>query len=169
MKLADALSPEAYRQLAAKALGCLEGGRWYLVPEEESAPFVRQMGPEAEFVPAMDAPTPTPHGPRPWLVLDYDPEGRSPIAMARPASAHNWDGRGIPIVSHEGRHQPEEARTCRLRSPNASLIPGCNIPLEVTVLAPERFSCTEPEFERLRARLRELQAAHAPRPRPEAG
>lgn len=169
MNLADVLSPEAYRQLAGEALGCLEGGRWYLVPEEESAPFVREMGPEAEFVPAMDARTPVPHGPRPWLVLDYDSEGRSPVAMARPGSAHNRDGRGIPIGSHDGRHEPEEARTCKVRNPNASLIPGCNIPLDVTLLSPERFSCTEPEFERVRARLLALQAALAPRGKREVG
>lgn len=162
MKLTDVLSPAAYRRLAVMALGCLRGGRWYLVPEEESAPFVRQMAPEVEFVSAMDAPRPTPHGPRPWLVFAYDPEERSPIAMVRPGSAHSWDGRGITIPSHEGRHDPEETKTCALQGPG-KLIPGCYIPLDVTLLAPERFSCTEPEFAMLLDSLQRYQQAHAPR------
>ena len=77
------------------------------------------------------------------------------MALTRPASSSTDEG---PVIgSHVGRHGPEEARTCRLIRSGTHLTLGEAVPLPVTLLCPECFSCTEPDFGRLRAALREWQ------------
>lgn len=159
MKLgaADSLSLEVHARLVATAVVGLGPGRWYCLADAETAPAIRRMHGRARFVPSVDAPHPRAKGPRPWLVMAYSPGEGSPVALARPGSGSAREG---PVIgSHIGRHNAEEARTCRLLRQNTRLTLGASVPLPVTMLCPERFSCREPDFGRLRGALRAWQLA----------
>lgn len=165
MKLgaADSLSPEVHARLVAMAVACVGPGRWYCLPESETAPPLRTVRRGARFVSSVDATRPRQKGPRPWLVMAYSQREGSPVALTRPASSSS--GTGVPIGSHAGRHQGPETETCCFRRPDSTLTVGESIPLPAVMLYPERFSCREPEFARLRA---ELRRGHATRYRTNA-
>lgn len=157
MKLgaAESITSEVHARLAALALACLRPGRWYCLTDEETAPAIRRMHGRARFVPSVDAAHPRAKGPRPWLVMAYSPREGSPVALTRPGSGSAQDG---PVIgSHVGRHTTDEARTCRLIRPDTRLTLGASVPLPVTQLCPECYSCTEPDFGRLRSALRRWQ------------
>jgi hypothetical protein len=155
---ADSLSPDVHARLVAMAVACLGPGRWYCLPDHETAFAVRAMHGRARFVPSVDAAHPREKGPRPWLVMAYSPREGSPVALARPASTSSRTG--VLVGSHEGKHVGEEAGSCRLRRPESRLTVGEPVPLPAMMLCPERFSCREPEFGRLRAVLRAWEQRH---------
>ena len=157
---ADSLSPEVHDRLAAMAIACLRPGQWYCVPEGETAAPIRSVGPGARFTPSVDGRRRREEGPRPWLVLAYSATEMSPVALARPGSGSAREG---PVIgSHVGRHGPEDERTCRLLRQRTRLALGESIPLPVAVLPPERYSCREPDFARLRSALRTWLLARLP-------